>query len=98
MTAEHLTLEARMTAFALSFHSLRNAPGVKLWDADTLDRWAADTALSHGERVTAQFVLHVRDPDHAWRCGKFDLMEALRVWDNDHHAGFLAWVKEPWWP
>jgi hypothetical protein len=98
MSAEHLTLEASMSAFASSFHSLGNAPGVKLWDANTLDRWAAETPLSHGERVTAQFLLAVWDPNHSWACGKFDLMEALRIWDNDHHAAFLTWVKEPWWP
>lgn len=98
MTAEHLSLEAKMSALAATFHCLRNASGVKLWDANTLDKWAAETPLSHGERVTAQFVLSVWEPNHAWRCGKFDMMEALRIWDADHHAAFVSWVREPWWP
>ncbi len=97
MTAEHLTLEAKMSTFALSFLSLRGAPEVKLWDANTLDQWAAETALSHGELVTARFVLAVWNPDHPWRSGRFDVMEALGIWDADHHQAFLAWVAEPWW-
>ena len=32
MTADHLTLEARMAAFALTFPSAANAPGAPLWD------------------------------------------------------------------
>lgn len=97
MTAESLALEAKMAAFARSFHAIRNAPGVPLWDADTLDRWAAETPLSHGELVTARFVLAVWDPNHQWRCGRFYLMEALRIWDDNHRAAFLAWAKDPWW-
>jgi hypothetical protein len=98
MTTRHLELEAKMSKFASSFHSLRKAPGVALWDADTLDKWVTETPISDGERVTARFVLAVWDPNHDWRCGKFDLMEALRIWDEDHHRAFLTWVQEPWWP
>jgi len=97
MNAEHLTLEAKMSNFACSFHLLQSAVEGKPWDADALDCWAAETPLSHGEQVTARFVLAVWNPNHSWKCGKFDLMEALRIWDAEHHAAFLAWAREPWW-
>jgi hypothetical protein len=74
------------------------AAGVKPWDANALDRWAADTPVSHGELVTAQFLLAVWDPVSAWQDGRFDLMEAVRVWDDRHWAAFLAWAGDPWWP
>ena len=30
--------------------------------------------------------------------GRFDLMEAVRIWDDDHRRVFLAWAEAPWWP
>jgi hypothetical protein len=98
MTAEHLQLEERMAAFARTFPSMTKASGVKLWEANTLDRWAAATPISPGELVTARFLLAVWDPEQPWQCGRFDLMEALQVWDEKHRAAFVAWAEDPWWP
>jgi len=98
VTAEGLDLEAKMTEFARTFPSMSKAAGVELWDANALDRWAAETPISEGELVTARFLLAVWDPNHEWRCGRFDLMKALKVWDERHRAAFLAWVEVPWWP
>lgn len=98
MTAGLLELNIRMTAFAQSFPSTLKAAGVALWDANTFDRWAAEIPVSHGELVTARFLLAVWDPEYAWLCGKFNVMEALKVWDEQHRAAFLAWVRDPWWP
>jgi hypothetical protein len=98
MTADYLSTEAKMTAFAQTFPSMEKASGVKLWDAHTLDRWANSFTGSHGELVTARFLLAVWDPEHTWSCGRFELMEALRVWDERHRAAFLAWASNPWWP
>ncbi len=94
---EEEALRARMTAFALTFHSMHYASGVEPWDAVELETWASGPR-SHGERVTAQFLLNVWDPSTEWRCGRFDLMEALRIWDAEHHKAFLRWVTDPWWP
>jgi len=82
---------------AHSFPCLRRAVGIRPWDANLLADWAGGP-VSHGERVTAQFVLAVWCPDEAWPCGRFDLMEALAVWDLPHRAAFLAWATDPWWP
>ncbi|MFO0888251.1 MAG: hypothetical protein U0790_03785 [Isosphaeraceae bacterium] len=95
--SEGAALGARMAAFALTFPSMRYASGVKPWDAERLDAWA-DGSRSHGELVTARFLLTVWDPATDWKCGRFDLMDALRVWDPTHHAVFLRWAREPWWP
>lgn len=97
MTAENCGLEKKMTTFALTFPSVAKASGVNLWDANTFDRWAAETPISHGELVTARFLLAVWDSNHQWRCGRFDAMEALQVWDPRHRDAFLAWAEDPWW-
>ncbi len=54
------------------------------WDAVELDVWG-NGPRSYGERVTAQFLLKVWDPSTDWKCGRFDLTEALRIWDAEHH-------------
>ncbi|MFO0840906.1 MAG: hypothetical protein U0797_00720 [Gemmataceae bacterium] len=98
MTADHLSTEAKMTALALTFPSMAKASGVRFWDAIVLNHWVAETPLSPGEVATARFLLAVWDPVHGWRPGRFDLMEAVRVWDPAHRSAFLAWVGDPWWP
>jgi hypothetical protein len=91
-------VKQKMSKLALNFPSLARADGVNPWDADAIDRWAAETPLSLGELVTARFLLAVWNPGYNWRCGPFNLMEALRIWDEEHHKAFLAWAVVPWWP
>ena len=98
MIAEPADLDAKMAAFARTFPSMAMATDVNFWDANALDRWVTETPLSHGELVTARFLLAVWDDANAWRCGRFELMEDLRVWDDRHRAAFLAWANDPWWP
>ena len=97
MTVEPHDLKAKMASFARTFPSMAKA-GTDPWDAYALDRRMAESPVSHGELLTAQFLLAVWDPATAWRCGRFELMEALRVWDDRHRAAFLAWANAPWWP
>ena len=94
-----MTPEDKIFALLLTFPSLRWRAALELskWNALRFDTWAADSGLSHGERVTAQFVLAVWDPNHDWRCGRFSVMEALRLWDDGNRAAFLAWAADPWW-
>src|SRR4051794_33787856 len=87
----------RMTELARSFPCLANAPGVDPFRPEDLDRWAAGPASS-GERVTARFVLAVWSPAAEWAAGKFDVMEALRIWPPSHAEPFLRWARDPWWP
>lgn len=89
-------LAQTMTTFARTFPCLRGAPGVSPWEPIELDRWAVGPA-SHGERVSASFVLAVWDSSTAWE-SRFDLMDALNVWDIPHREAFVKWASNPWWP
>jgi hypothetical protein len=67
---------------------------------------------SHGERLAAQFLLGVWNPSTDWSkvaranglrggkasYGRFDLIEAVGVWDTAHLEAAMAWVKRPFWP
>lgn len=81
---------------ASRFPVLESAPGIKEWDSQKLDEWAA-TVASTGERHAAAFVLHVWNCYHDWNVGRFDVMEALRTWDRENAAPFLEWAKDPYW-
>ncbi len=53
----------------------------------------ATRAFSHGERCAADFILSVFNHyDY-----KFDVMEALSVWDAEYRKTFLQWASSPWW-
>lgn len=82
---------------ALSFPALWHAQGVRPWEALQLDAWASSPTLADGALHAARFVLAVWDNSYAWRCGHFDAMEALSVWDAPHRGAFLTWVAKPWW-
>lgn len=88
---------ARMAQLVTSLPALRDAPGARPWNPLKIDAWAATGIPSHGERCAAQFVLAVWNPDVQWNAGKFDVMDALSVWDPQHHYAFLQWVIDPWW-
>jgi hypothetical protein len=95
---EKRTMVHSIEYLATSFHGLRTAPGTWPWDALRLDSWAAGPAPGRGAFCAAKFVLAVWNPRAQWECGRFDLMEALACWDAEHHAAFLEWAREPWWP
>lgn len=86
----------RMSELAEGFPCLRRAWGVRPFEPEELNRWAA-SGVSHGERVTASFILAVWDPSTDWEAGRFDVMEALRVWPDSHREPFLKWASDPWW-
>jgi hypothetical protein len=87
----------RIRTLAQNFPGLWRAPGISPWNALRLDEWAASNGPSHGERCAAQFLLAVWNPDEPWQSGKFDLMEALRVFDAQHHRALIEWALNPWW-
>ncbi len=88
----------RMAALALTFPTLDLADGVSPWDAVRFSRWVRSGAPGHGARCAGKFLLSVWNPYTRWRCGRFDIHEALGVWDPEHLAAFLAWARAPWWP
>jgi hypothetical protein len=96
--SEPVDYRLRMTGLAWSFPTLEYADGVSPWDPDRFEAWLQSGAPGHGARCAGQFVLSVWNPYVEWRCGRFDLHEALGIWDNHHRAAFLAWTRSPWWP
>lgn len=87
-------LKVRWQSFVDQF-CLRK-PGADPWDALKLDK--SYQGASHGEKCTISFLLNVWSPGDDWSCGKFDLMDAIGVWDEDQLAAFRIWVNKPWWP
>jgi hypothetical protein len=87
-----------MTALCESFPTLREADGVSPWDAERLEAWLLSGAPGHGAHCAGRFVLSVWNSYDQWRCGRFDLHEALSCWDEAHRRAFLAWSARPWWP
>jgi hypothetical protein len=90
-------IDRRFSALVQSLPAIRGAPGACPWDAVALNDWAASGVPSHGELCTARFVLAVWDPSAEWRSGRFDVMDALGVWDIAHRSAFLKWAADPWW-
>lgn len=101
----------KMAALAMSFPSGEVIQGAAPWDQLKVLRWLCEFGGSHGERCAAQFLLSVWNPSTDWvdmarehgyenpeGAGRFDMQEALGVWDRHHRAAFVAWVQEPWWP
>ncbi len=87
----------QMTKLSKGFPSMRDAPGIDSWKPEHLNSWAAGPASS-GERHTARFLLSLWDSATAWEAGRFDVLEALGVWDLPHRGDFLTWAEDPWWP
>jgi hypothetical protein len=86
----------RVQELATTFPCTAKMAGVTPWDALRLDELASSARPSHGEIVTAKFFLAVWNPGEDWKSGRFDIMEALSVWDDNHRNALLAWAKAPW--
>jgi DNA primase len=91
-----LSREAAMRELAATFPTVANlvAP-TDIWAPESLDAKAC--VLSSGERRAVQFVLHVWNQHVTWECGRFNVFEALELWDGAHRRAFLAWAAAPWW-
>ncbi len=63
--------------------------GAQPFDGPTLDE--SHIGASHGERVSIAFLLNVWNPDGEWKIGKFDVMDALGIWDADKRSWFYDW-------
>lgn len=101
-----------MTRLARLFPSLRYADGIEPWDSLTLLRWGL-SGKSHGEALAAKFVLSVWNSTTDWEeiardheiitepdrhFSRFDIYEAMGVWDHEHVTAMLAWLQLPFWP
>ena len=101
-----------MTALAKSFPKLREVDGVEPWDVDRFLAWLCGPAPSHGMLIAGRFVLGVWNSTTDWRevarelgldegadkLTRFDLFEAMNVWDEEHAAACRRWMEWPFWP
>lgn len=87
-----------MSALACTFPTLARADGVRPFDAEVLDAWAAGPVPGSGPLHAARFLLALWNNHARWRAGRFDAVEALCAWDRDHREAFLRWAERPWWP
>ena len=85
-----------MSVLAEEFPCLEGKPGVRPWQADRLDGWAAENATG-AEQAAARFVLRVWNSRIPWLSGRFDLLEALGHWDEADRAAYARWAADPWW-
>lgn len=104
--------EPSILGLAVLFPSLRRAPGMRPWNVDKFLHWAASGVLSHGEVLAAKFVLAVWNPSTDWEgiarekglleddehFTRFDLFEAMNVWDQEHRSAALTWIERPFFP
>jgi hypothetical protein len=67
------------------------------FDGDEMDAFRSGV-LCHGGKCAFQFIASVWNPTAKRKCGKFDLHDAMSVWDDEHRAAFVAWATDPWWP
>jgi len=85
-----------VVALAMTFPSLRSAPGLHPWSARTFREWSFGALVSAPmeARHAAKFILEVWDgkyPGSAFRA-----VDAMTEWDDAHRAAFLAWCRAPW--
>ena len=60
------------------------------WDhPDVIKAWLEETGLTEHKLGW--------NPSEA-KLGKFDVIDALGVWDEENRAAFSEWAKEPIWP
>jgi hypothetical protein len=86
-----------MTILAESFPSLREAMNGRPFDPQWMEAHVEESADA-GSRASAKFVLDVWNAHQPTRQARFDLIEAMRVWDNDHRNAFDEWVNGPVYP
>jgi hypothetical protein len=86
-------------------------PGAAPWDAELVLQWLCRGSQSHGEALTARFLLGVWNSHADWvheaaslgyvmpaAAKRFDVIEAAGVWDAAHLAAFASWAREPFFP
>ena len=98
----------RMALLCARFPTLYGMPGTVPWDQKKFARWGSGPAATSGSRQAAAFVLSVwngsQPEDGGWwneapyHVGRFDVVEALAVWDAHHRNAFVGWCLQPFWP
>lgn len=90
---------------------LRSAPGARPWNATRFLGWVCSTAMSHGELLAARFVLGIWNSHTDWvavakeegfeapgAAERFDLFDAMAVWDSSYLFAMRRWIEHPFKP
>lgn len=97
-------LRAAMTALCKKFPTLADADGIDPWDVHRFMAWLNGPAPGSGASLAGRFVLTVWNRDTDWtECGlgppgRFNVVHAIGVWDDEHRAAFSEWVEAPFFP
>jgi hypothetical protein len=86
-----------MTMLAESFPSLRQAMNGRPFDPDWMEHFA-EGAMEGNSHWAAMFVLDVWYSDRSVRAPRFNLIQAMRVWDDDHRNALDEWLMSPFYP
>jgi hypothetical protein len=94
-----------------SFPSMKVVLGGRPWSANEVLRWVCSVGGSHGEVLTARFLLGVWNQQADWvaearelrlpspeAARRFDLLEAVAVWDVAHLTALRLWLAAPCFP
>jgi hypothetical protein len=94
---DKLTPILKWRRWALLFPTVKAAFGSTLFQPIDLDSWATSQP-SDGALHAAKFLLALWNNQQVWDCGKFDVTDAMSIWDAEHRAAFVVWAEQPWWP
>lgn len=88
-----------MTVLAQSFPTLRLVDGVEPWDADRFLAWLCGPVLGvWNSRTDWSEVARELGLEGADKLSRFDLFEAMNVWDEEHSLACRRWIEAPFWP
>jgi hypothetical protein len=107
----YVDTRAAMTVLARLFPTLRTADSIDPWNADRFLAWMCGP-ISSGPVHAGRFLLSVWNPSTDWRevarekgidfsegrLDRFDLHDAVAVWDPAHRLACMTWIDAPFWP
>jgi hypothetical protein len=101
----------RFQAIVSSFPTLRRADGADPWHPTVLLRWLCEGGQAHSVTLAATFVLGAWNTSTDWvelaeelefpypkAAERFDALQALTIWDDQHRAAFAAFAQRPYFP
>jgi hypothetical protein len=104
VTVTPVTTEERWQYLVYQFPTLRRYFGSRGWwtiAAKDVAAFIKSPAATGGSVEAAKFCLavwHGNGKLTGWRCGTFDIMSALKRWDDEHITVFTTWAKDPFFP
>jgi hypothetical protein len=69
---------------------------LRVWNAST--DWDDRVLVAEWLQESGSSAASLGYDPFAAKLGKFDVFDALGVWDDESRAAFLEWAKDPIWP